>query len=186
MKKRQKKVSDLLSEFTTVDTLYATLSSLEEKIHEILDILEIRFKPQLSIKEKQVLQGFREELEELKKLGLKDYLLKNLHLSIEELERPNYCTSSMLSARTTIYMTEKIEGKDDENKIKKLQDLGIIDKGEKSKQTVKFFLDAVRSARNFILHDAEFFPGPSDSHGYVAGAFKMAKLYSQYSANSQG
>lgn len=176
---------DFLSEIhglALVDSVHAQVILLEELVQTQIDILELKVKPQLSINEKQLLSGLRGDLNKLQEDGLNQDIFKNLNIALEELERPKPLTCAMISARTTLAMIEGIEaeGTKDEDKAKKLEELGIIDKGEESKQTYKYFLDAGRSARNMVLHEIGYFPDYTDANNFLSCSLKMAKLYLKY------
>lgn len=182
----EKFISDIDS-FSFVDPTNAHLSFLEELVQSYIDILELKIKPELSINESKLLSGLREDLSKLKEEGLEKSIIKNSTMALEELERPKYLTCSMISARATLSMIEKIKAKSnkDEDKAEKLEELGIIDKGEISKQTYKSFLEAIHSARHLVLHEIEYFPDYTDANNFLSSSFKMAKLYLKYKNKMQ-
>lgn len=172
-----------VNEDMTMDEAYSLVNSIMEEVSRAVDLLEIMFKPQLSVKEKQVLHGLREDLSKLKDLGLDEVIVRDIEKSITELEIPNYLSSSMIAARATVYMSDKINGNGenkDVDKIKKLESLGIVDKDEISHATSKSFLEAVRSARNLVLHKIGFIPTPSEANSYVSSTIKMGILFQKY------
>lgn len=176
---------DFLSEinaFSFVDSINAHVILLQELVETGIDILEHNVKPQLSINEKQVLSGLREDLNKLQEEGLNKDIVKNITIALEELERPKHLTCAMVSARATLAMIEYIQadGTKDEDKAKKLEELGVIDKGEESKQTYKYFLEAGRSARNMILHEIGCFPDYTEANNFLSSSLRMAKLYLKY------
>lgn len=171
-----------IDEHNSIDLIDCTFIMLEEHLHVLIDLIEEEIKPKLTTKEIKNLSGFRENLTKLEEQGARKSIIRNIKESIEELEEGHLLACGMISARTTLYMFEKIKanGISEENKVKRLEEVGAIDKGEISKQTSKSFLDAVKSARNFILHDKEYFPDYSESSNYLSSTIKMAKIYLKY------
>jgi len=163
-----------------VDNVSSVLSIIEEAINQIVDLIEIKIKPNLSVNEKHLLEGLRKDLEVMKLDELNEDIYKNLGRAIIELEAGNHLTCSMISAKVTNYAVQRIEGKEVKDKINKLTDLQVIASDEKSKQSSKFFLDAENSSRNFALHDLGSFPGETEANKYLSSSMIMAKLYTQY------
>ncbi|MBU2577003.1 MAG: hypothetical protein KKF50_04745 [Nanoarchaeota archaeon] len=174
--------SNGIDNLSKIDEANALLIVLEEELSTIIDKIEKKLKPELSVKEKETLSGFREDLTKLEKGNIKKSIARNIKEAIEELKEEHLLACGMISARATLYMFEQIkaEGTTEEDKVKKLEDVGAINKGEKSKQTSKSFLEAIKSARNFILHDKEYFPDYSESSNYLSSTIKMAKIYLKY------
>lgn len=176
-------LSNLVNDNSSMDEASANLLYAQETLQDAFDKLESKVKPQLSLNEKQELVGFREDLEKLNKEVLGDIIYRDLERAIAELEIPNYISSSMLSARASVYMIDKIKGdgeNKDTDKVKKLQEIGVIEKDEMSNTTSKYFLDASRSSRNLLLHQIGVIPSPTDANGYLSTAIKMARIYVGY------
>ena len=104
--------------FQGTDRARAILLALDEKLSEIIGLLETQIRPQLSINETQILSGFREDISKIKG-NSEELLIKNLNLALEELEQMHCLSCSIISARLTLYMVEKIEGKNDKESFKK-------------------------------------------------------------------
>ena len=171
-----KRISSLYS----VDDATAFISKIIRRLEDADYSLSLLLEPQLSENEKQRINSLRNELEEMEEGEYDFNLIQNLKEALKEAESNHYLASSMISARAILYCIEQIKGKSDEDKLNKLITLGIIPKDEKSKETSKWFLKAVKSARHAISHKISLFPSPSDMFSILGDTFKIVKLYHRY------
>ncbi|MGQ9788594.1 MAG: hypothetical protein ACUVQM_04755, partial [Candidatus Hadarchaeaceae archaeon] len=70
---------------------------------------------------------------------------------INEYEKGRNLASTLISGRVIVYALDQIEGKSEEEKIKFLQDRGIIQRDRKDMR--EFIIKAARKARHFLSHD---------------------------------
>ena len=153
---------------------------IRDRLEDAHTALSLILKPQLSEVQKQTLDSLRKELESLEALNIAEDIIKNLKEALIEAESNHFLACSMISARVILYCIEQIKGKSDEDKLNELITLGIIPKDEKSKETSKWFLKAVKSARHAISHKISLFPSPSDMFSILGDTFKIVKLFHRY------
>ncbi|MCD6371862.1 MAG: hypothetical protein J7L39_04060, partial [Candidatus Aenigmarchaeota archaeon] len=164
----------------SVDDVTAFISKIIRRLEDAYYSLSLLLEPQLSENEKQRINSLRNELEEMEEGEYEFNLIQNLKEALKEAESNHYLASSMISARVILYCIEQIKGKNDEDKVNELTTLGIIPKDEKSKETSKWFLKAVKSARHAISHKISLFPLPSDMFSILGDTFKIVKLFYLY------
>ncbi len=164
----------------SIDKVVSTIIKIARVAEDAYNALSVYIKPQLSEAEKRKIDSLRRELEEMENKGYDELLIKNLKEAVREIENNHYLASSMIAARVILYCIEQIEGKTDEDKAKELTTIGITIQGEESKETKKWFIKAVRSARNSISHKINLFPSASDAFSILGDSFKMVKILNQY------
>jgi len=166
--------------YDPVDKVASIIQNVIRKLEDAYEALSIYIEPQLGETEKQQIDSLRKELEEMKDKRYDELLIKNLGEAVKEIENNHYLASSMIAARVILYCIDQIEGKDDEEKAQLLAKLGVIPKGEKSKETTKWFIKAIKAARNSISHKITVFPSASEAFSILGDSFKIAKLLHQY------
>ena len=169
-----------IDENDSVDDVVSIIIKVRRTLEDAYNALSIYIEPQLSEVEKQEINSLRKELEEMENEGYDELLIKNLKEALKEIENNHYLASSMIAARIILYCIEQIEGKKDEDKAEELTAMRITIQGENSKETKKWFIKAVRSARNSISHKITFFPSASDSFSILGDSFKMVKILHKY------
>jgi hypothetical protein len=136
--------------------------------------LEALLHPAIEPETLDKLRSLREKLEELEKKGLGLNLARNLREAIDELEQGHHLASTMISARVVRYIVENLPGRDDDEKVENMVEMGIVHKDRKDEQ--KKQLTTMRLARNYLSHRVDLFPEPQDALLLLAGAFKLAEL----------
>lgn len=163
-----------------VDQVTVIITTIIRTLGEVHIYLSSFLKLQLSEKDKQKLNSLRKELSKIEEQAYNIEIIKNLKEALREAESGHCLASSLISARVILYCIEQIDGKTDEDKAKTLKNLNIIPEGEKSSETFKWFLKAIKSARHAISHKITLFPQPSDMFSILGDAFKMAKITHKY------
>ncbi|MCD6591051.1 MAG: hypothetical protein J7K72_03720 [Candidatus Aenigmarchaeota archaeon] len=164
----------------TVEEMVIIITEFIRRLEDAHISLSFLLKPNLSENEKQTIDSLRNELEKMEKTGIDEKIIRNLKEAIEEAENNHYLACSMISARLILFCIDQIDGKTEEDKLDALIKCGIISKGEKSKETSKWFLKAIKSARNAIAHKITEFPQPSEMFSILGDTFKIVKVVHQY------
>jgi len=120
------------------------------------------------------LNSLKKELEELEEKGLDLSVAKNLREAIDEAEQGHHLASAMISSRVICYLVDRIQGRDDKEKVDYLIRRGIIPKDRKDDQEKVITL--MRRSRNFLSHDINIFSGPGDVLMLLGGAFNLVNL----------
>ena len=169
----------------SIDKMVSIILKVARSLEDAYNALSMYIEPQLSETEKQQINSLRSELEEMEREGYDYFLIKNLKEAVKEIENNHYLASSLIAARVVLYCIDKIEGKDEEEKAKFLIKQGIIPKREKSKETIKWFIKAVKAARNSISHKITNFPQASESFSILGDSFKMVRIFHKYNENKK-
>jgi hypothetical protein len=93
---------------------------------------------------------------------------------IREYEKGHYLASALISSRVIIYSLDKIPGKTDEEKVKRLRSKGKIEKNRKDLE--QQFLKASKKARNFFSHDIKVFASPEEALSLLSDSIRIVKL----------
>jgi len=169
-----------IGDYNSVDEVLSIIIKVTRILEESYEALSIYIEPQLSEKEKQKINSLRSELEEIENAEHDETIIKNLKEATKEIENNHYLASSMIAARVILYCIDQIEGKNEEEKVQLLTELEVIPKGEKSKETMKWFIKAIKSARNSISHKITIFPSASEAFSILGDSFKMVKIFHEY------
>lgn len=169
-----------ISRLDSIDRIFSIIGEVTRTLEDVHNVLSIYIEPQLSEKEKQKIDSLRNELEEMENKGYDELMVKNLREAVKEMENNHYLASSIIAARVILYCIDQIEGKSEEEKAQLLVKLGVIPKGEKSKETTKWFIKAIKAARNSVSHKITVFPSASEAFSILGDSFKMVKILNQY------
>jgi len=105
---------------------------------------------------------------------------KNLTEAINEQEKGHSLASALITARVINYIIDQIEGETIEDKIKFLQEKGIIEKGGEVKA---FIIKASKKARNVFSHDIKILANPSDSLSMLGDCVKLLGILKAFNLN---
>jgi len=159
-----------------MDRLRSMLLRIITRCDGVLGALETLLKPQVPPKTLNVLRGLRGELDRLIGGGLNGNIHRNLLEAISECEEGHYLASAMIASRAIIYIIEQIGGnKTTKEIVKTLVDAGLIPRDRKDEQ--RDLLMAVRTARNFLSHRVDIYPGPGDALTLLGASVKLARIY---------
>jgi len=153
------------------------LNSILREIQDVYSYLNLYLRPNLSDIEKGKIDLLRKDFDSLE---TEEKIKKNLEIALMEAESTHELACGIISARVIVERLEKIEGKNDEERLTKLVELKIIDNTESSKFSSKAFLDASRSARNAVSHKNGWFPNGAESLSLLSSAFRMTEWVSKY------
>jgi hypothetical protein len=162
------------------------LDKIELSIRMINTILEESdlfgfedFKP---IKEKTETDKGKIDLlrKDLNNLKTEEKIRKNLEIALNEAEFGHELACGIISARVIVDRLEKINGKNDEERLANLVSLNIIDNTESSKFSSKAFLESSRAGRNAVNHQVSWFPNGAESLSLLSSAFRMTEWVSKY------
>ncbi|OYT26297.1 MAG: hypothetical protein B6U95_07590 [Thermofilum sp. ex4484_82] len=167
--------------WTTVDEVVAIITKTIRTLEDVRTSLSLILKPQLSEDQKQTLDSLRKELENLEALDIDENIIRNLKEVLIEAENNHFLACSLISGRVILYCVEQIKGNTDEEKLNELINSRIIPKDEKSKETSKWFLKAIKSARHAISHKISIFPSPSEMFSILGDSFKIVRIFHRYS-----
>jgi hypothetical protein len=169
--------------YKTVDVFNAksVLKSIEIECEGVIDVLEHLLIP-LPKEELDKLSSLRKELEDLSTDLPTVYFERNIEEAIKECEQGHFLASALISGRVIIYTLEQIPGKTLQDKVKALQEKGVIDK--ERKVVWEAVVKADKLARNFFSHDINVTPSPSDALSLLSGAVNILKLYRRFCSSS--
>lgn len=128
----------------------------------------------LSEQEVDKLNQIRDELKKLPSLPSSDSYLENLEAAITEYELGHHLASALISSRVVVYSLSKVPGKEDNDRIKYLEERGVIPK-ERSDVT-QGIVKASRRSRNFLSHDIQISATPKDSLALIGDAVKITEM----------
>lgn len=137
----------------------------------------------ISVEQADKLQSLRKQLGQiLIYLPEIEFFTKNIEEAITEFESGHFLASAILSSRVIAYTMDKFEGEKDEEKIQKLIIKKVIPKDRKDVSTN--IMKASRLSRNFLSHNIQIFPSPSDSLSLLADSITLLQYYiSQVESN---
>lgn len=140
----------------------------------IVSVLERLIVPKISLEDADRLISLKREVEEIERdLGERAYLARNIKEAIEEYEKGHFLAAGLIASRIVCYVIDQIPGKNDEEKIKKLLEVGVIEKERKDEQET--FLHASRISRNVLSHQPWLFPKPEESMELITHAIKLCR-----------
>jgi hypothetical protein len=169
--------------YEKVDSFNAkpVLKSIEIECEGVIGVLEHIVIP-LPKEELDKLSSLRKELEDLSTDLPTVYFERNIEEAVKECEQGHFLASALISGRVIAYTLEQIPGKTLQDKVKALQEKGVIDKERKVVQEA--VVKADKLARNFFSHDINVTPSPSDALSLLSGAVNMLKLYRRFCSSS--
>ncbi|MEM2179119.1 MAG: hypothetical protein QW272_09910 [Candidatus Methanomethylicaceae archaeon] len=150
----------------------STLNRIENICHALIDALEILLKPQIPSSITTKLSSLRKELEEMEN-KIEPEISNNIKEAIDEIEQGHNLAAALIASRVICYVLDKIQGKNDKEKAKKLIELGVIEKERKDEY--ENFLRASRLSRNFLSHKPSLYPKPEEALQIVISAFHLAR-----------
>jgi len=123
------------------------------------------------------MESLRKELDKVsKKLKNVNYY-RNLEEAINEYEHGHYLASALISSRTIVYLLDQLKGKDINEKIKRLEEGGILKKRKDIKESI---IKSCKLSRNFTSHDIKIFPKSTESLSLLADSITLTELLSEY------
>lgn len=102
---------------------------------------------------------------------------KNLNEAIDEYEKGHNLASTLIAGRVIVYVLDQIEGKTEEEKIKFLQDKGVIQRNRKDIR--EFIIKASKKARHFLAHDINIFADSSDALSILGDSVKLLGIFAK-------
>ena len=120
------------------------------------------------------LTALRTELEKLSEALQDINYERNLKEAIDEYEKRDFLASALISSRVIIYALDQIPRKNVNEKVKFLQDEGIIEKDRKDVR--EFIIKANKKARNFFSHDIKVFSEASDAISLLGDAIAILRI----------
>jgi hypothetical protein len=160
------------------ESWYATLTSLIPQIDK--GIMGLRSKISLlSPHEIQELRVIRDDLQKVLS-ELPEIYEKNAEEAIREFEKGAFLGSALISGRVIQYVFDQIPGENIKEKIKALEDKGLVE--EKGEVPPEYVLKADRKARNYFSHDITAYPDRSEALELVIickRIFELLKAFKQ-------
>jgi len=155
----------------------AILKKIEIECEGVIGALERMISP-LPKEDLDKISSLREQMKKLS-AGLSDiYFEKNMEEAIKEYEYGHFLASALISGRVITYVLEQIQGESLQDKMKILQERGIISKDERT--VWEAIAKADKLARNFFSHNIKAVPQPSDVLSLLGGSMKILELYVRY------
>lgn len=150
----------------------STLETISLRCHALISSLEVLLKPKIPLDTITKLGSLREELKKLED-GLKPEVSSDLNEAIGEMEQGHSLAASMIASRIICYVLDKIQGKDDDEKVGKLVEFGIIEKERKDEK--ERFVSASRLSRNLLSHIPGLCPKPDEALQLVSSAVTFTR-----------
>jgi hypothetical protein len=165
----------------STDSNRALLQGIEIQCDKALEILAslVLLPP---AEELDKLQSLRKELEAMLS-GLEEVYLENASQAIDEYEKGDHLASVLIASRVIICGLDTIPGANDDERIRNVQEKGIIDR--KREDIQRSIVKASRKARNFFSHDVRVSPSPSDALSLLGDMVQILKLLVKFGEASK-
>lgn len=167
---------------STVEETKGTLRQIAIECDKVIGALSTLITP-LSPEDADKLSKLRSEIAKLTtKLDIN--YEKNLGEAINEYEKGHYLASALITGRVIIYILAQIKGKNDEERIKFLQDKNMIEKSREGEAVKAFIIKASKKARNIFSHKIDRFAEPSDALGMLGDSVKLLGIFAKLKESS--
>jgi len=171
----------------TIDSIVVKIKFALREIQDGSNYLDLYLKPNLSEKEHTKIKSLRKELDNFKKKNCDLRILQNLEEALGEGESGHHLACGVISARIVDHIIQFIKNEEslpneniNEEIIKKLRELKVVQKDEIAGQDKKEFLDAAKSSRDAVIHKIEFMPNGSKALSLLSYAFIITDLLIKY------
>lgn len=101
-------------------------------------------------------------------------LFKHLSKAVDEQEAGHYLGGTLIAAKVTDFVLDKLEGVSDEDKVNYLVEKHVLEKRLKDN-----FVRGLRRSRNFYTHDINMIPESEEALGILSIACELAIKFSQ-------